>query len=70
MTTSTKQRPALRAVINTGSREAPAYQEVGAAWPHKRGFTLRLKDPAGKITDVILFRVDPRTAAAVEGGAA
>jgi hypothetical protein len=40
MTTSTKQRPALRAVINTGSREAPAYQEVGAAWPHKRGFTL------------------------------
>jgi len=64
MSTSTKQRPALRAVVNTGSREAPVYQEVGAAWPHKKGFTLRLKDPSGKVTDVILFTVTPKPAKA------
>lgn len=64
-----KQRPALRAVINTGTREEPQYQEVGAAWPHRKGFTLRLKDPNGVVTDVLLFTVASGTSAAAEGGA-
>lgn len=73
MSTQTKgQRPSLRAVVNTGTREAPVYEEVGAAWPHKKGFTLRLKDKAsGKMTDVILFTIGRKSeATAIEGGAA
>ncbi|MEQ1731914.1 MAG: hypothetical protein ABL982_26365 [Vicinamibacterales bacterium] len=69
-TPTRKQRPALRAVVNTGTREEPNYVEVGAAWPHKKGFNLRLKDQAGNITDVLLFTVQPKSAPVVEGGAA
>lgn len=66
-TQSNKQRPTLRAVVNTGTREAPQYVEVGAAWPHKKGFTLRLKDQAGVVTDVLLFTVQSQSAAAGAG---
>lgn len=70
-TPTEKQRPALRAVVNQGTREAPQYINVGAAWPHKRGFNLRLKDQAGNTTEIILFHNTPRPAAeAAEGGAA
>lgn len=69
MTTQLKKRPALRAVINTGTREAPQYQEVGAAWPHRKGFTLRLKDNNGVVTDVLLFSVNSQEAAGAAGGA-
>lgn len=62
-----KQRPALRAVVNTGTREAPNFVEVGAAWPHKKGFTLKLKDQAGVVTEVVLFTITPKTAAATAG---
>lgn len=62
-----KQRPALRAVVNTGTREAPNYVEVGAAWPHKKGFTLKLKDQAGVVTDVLLFTITSKSAAAGAG---
>lgn len=62
-----KQRPALRAVVNTGTREAPVFVEVGAAWPHKKGFTLKLKDQAGVITEVVLFTITPKKAAAGAG---
>ena len=67
-TPTSKQRPALRAVINTGTREAPVYQEVGAAWPHRKGFTLRLKDASGVVTDVLLFKVKQAASVAAEGG--
>ena len=67
MSTPTKKRPALRAVVNQGTREAPQYTEVGAAWPHKSGFTLRLKDQAGNVTEILLFTVRERVA---QGGAA
>lgn len=62
-----KQRPALRAVVNTGTREAPSYVEVGAAWPHRKGFTLKLKDQAGIVTDVLLFTITPKSAVAEAG---
>ena len=71
-TPTRKQRPALRAVVNTGTRENPVYQEVGAAWPHRKGFTLRLKDASGQSTDVLLFTVTPKAApqaAETAGGA-
>ncbi len=67
-TPTKKQRPALRAVVNTGTREAPVYQDVGAAWSHKRGFNLRLKDGNGNVTDILLFTVTDRAAAAAEAG--
>lgn len=67
MTTQRKQRPALRAVVNTGTREAPVYVEVGAAWPHRKGFTLKLKDQAGVVTDVLLFTVQSKAAVAEAG---
>lgn len=70
MTKQPKKRPALRAVVNVGTREAPQYQEVGAAWPHRKGFTLRLKDNNGVVTDVLLFSVNNQEAAAAAGGAA
>jgi hypothetical protein len=69
MSQSTKTRPSLRAVINTGTREAPVYQEVGAAWSHRRGFTLRLKDQNGLTSDILLFTVTPRSAAPAAAGA-
>lgn len=69
MSQSPKSRPTLRAVVNTGTREAPVYQEVGACWPHRRGFTLRLKDQNGLTSDILLFTVTPRAAAPAEAGA-